>query len=67
MYCLVSVDHNSIAEHLTRRDCEGVSEVLYIEWNGWEWWWYLYSYWTSCHAKTIYIGYYFQRSIHTIS
>jgi len=31
MYYLVNVDHNSMAEFLTRSDCEGFQEVLYIQ------------------------------------
>jgi hypothetical protein len=37
MYYIVSVDHNSMAAHLTRRDCEGFEEVLYIQCSGWDW------------------------------
>jgi len=30
MYYLVNVDHNDTAVHLTRSECEGLEEVLYI-------------------------------------
>jgi hypothetical protein len=35
MYYLVNVDHNSMAVRLTRSDCEGFLEVLYIQCSGW--------------------------------
>jgi len=34
MYYLVTVDHNIMAAHLTRHDCEGCSKVLHIQWMG---------------------------------
>jgi hypothetical protein len=34
MYSLVSVDHNDMAQHLTRSECEGFEEVIYIQSNG---------------------------------
>jgi len=38
MYCLVNVDHTSMAGYLTRSDCEGFLEELYIQCNGWHCW-----------------------------
>jgi hypothetical protein len=40
MYYLVIVDHSSMAVHLTRSDCEGFYDVLYmyIQCNEWDWW-----------------------------
>jgi len=37
MHYLVNLDHNSMAVHLTRSDCEGFTEVLYIQCSGWDW------------------------------
>jgi len=34
MYYLVIVDHNGMAAHFTRSDCEGFQEVLYIQCHG---------------------------------
>jgi len=34
MYYLVIVDQNSMAAHLPRCDCEGCSELLYMQCNG---------------------------------
>ena len=36
MYYLVNADHNSMAVHLTRSECEGCLEVLYIQFSGWD-------------------------------
>jgi len=38
MYYLVNVDRNGMTAHLTRSDCEEFQEVLYIQCNGWDWW-----------------------------
>jgi hypothetical protein len=35
MYYFVNVDHNSMTAHLTRSDCEGCYELLYVQSNGW--------------------------------
>jgi len=40
MYYLVNMDNNGMAPHLTRGDCEGFSQVLYIQRISWDWWWY---------------------------
>ena len=44
MYYLVNMDHKRMAVHLTRSDCEGFCEVLYIQYSGcdryveeWQW------------------------------
>ena len=34
---LVNVDHNSMAELLTKSDYEGFEEVLYIQCSGQDW------------------------------
>jgi len=39
MYYLDNVHQKSMAACLTRNDCEGFEEVLYIQWNGRDWWW----------------------------
>jgi len=36
MYRLVIVDHNGMAVHLTRNDCEEFLGVLYIQCSGWD-------------------------------
>ena len=35
MWYLVSVDHKGMVAHLTRNNCEGFKEVLYIQCSGW--------------------------------
>jgi len=37
MYYLVNVVGNSMAVLLTRSDCAGFLEVLYIQYRGWDW------------------------------
>jgi hypothetical protein len=41
MYYLVNVDHNGMAAHHTRIDCEGFDEMLYIQCNRWNLWWFV--------------------------
>jgi len=36
IYYVVNVDHCGIAVHLTRSDCEGFQEMLYIQCSGWD-------------------------------
>jgi len=41
MYYLVTVNRNNMAVRLTRSDCEGLVEVMYIHCSGWDWRWYV--------------------------
>lgn len=36
MHYLVNVDHNGMATHHTRSECQRFSEVLHIQRNGWD-------------------------------